>query len=501
MQYFSVLIAILSFGILNAASPNSRTNTILTGVIVNTGDITYSPKKEIKVEIYAPHLSSQVRRQKIPIQNDTFLFNLDITEPQIVTLTYLRRRLYFYLEPNDTLHISGDADNFLPSLSYSGKGAINNKIYQEYIKAFPEERNPFKMMQYRKGTVYYKVGVDLDADMRKYDGPAFKTRMDEELAKKTQQFELFKEKYGTPSEDFEQYLWAEINYGWAYNLLAYGHAHGFRHKVKEEFFFFLHKIPLLNERSLSNPKYQAFLTSYMNYLCMKETETGKEEDLYVSQYKAGTKKLKGRAKAYFLSNVLVRGFKKKKLKELVNQYQTFLSENPHEEFNQIVIDTYQQINRYSVGQTAPMFTLVDTLGRQVSLFDYKGKVVYLDFWASWCRPCLRKMLMLQDTKDALAGQEVVFIHISFDNDKAEWKKQIVANQFTGVHLLAPESTKSSVAKSYNIKALPEYFIIDGRGRFSSRPRRFDIVEIQKFLERLIPAQSKKMADPNGNGQH
>ena len=148
MQYFMVLIAVLSFGILGTAkeSQHVKTNATLSGVIVNTGEIVYSPKKELKIEIYTPHLNSQIQRYGIPIQGDTFHFNLDITEPQIVTLKYLRRKVYFYLEPNDTLHINGDADNFIPSLSYSGKAAINNKIYQEFIKEFPQERNQFKMM-------------------------------------------------------------------------------------------------------------------------------------------------------------------------------------------------------------------------------------------------------------------------------------------------------------------------------------------------------------------
>jgi thiol-disulfide isomerase/thioredoxin len=340
------------------------------------------------------------------------------------------------------------------------------------------------MMQYRKGTVYYKVGVDLDSDMRKKKPEDFKTQMDEEKVARVKAYEAFKAEFGKPSELFELYLWADINYTWAYNLLTYGHSHGFRHGVTPEFFFFVHDVPLMNDKAMGNPKYRDYLKAYMNYARMekfpdadeyfKQVDIANEEGLVEEPY------------AYFLSNLITRALNKHDNKDSVLvYYQDYLNTNNHEKYNQIVMDTYQEVSRYAAGQYAPNFSLKDTTGQLVNLDEYRGKTIYLDFWASWCRPCVTKLQLLQTLKDSLASNEnIVFIHISFDNKNIDWINKISDNKFTGIHLDAPESTKSTVAKQYDIKALPEYFIITPQGTFAQKPRRYDLVEIQEKLETI-----------------
>lgn len=484
ITYSLLLIAFLVFNTKIATA-----ETIIKGTIDNVGTIRFSPKKQIKFMLYTPHLSSQVTYEKLELEDSTFQVSLDISEPQIITMTYLRRRVYLYVEPFDTLQLSIDADNFPASLSFEGKAGINNKIFAAYSKQFPEEKNQFKMMQYRKGTVYYKVGVDLDSDMRKKKPEDFKVQMDEEKVERVNAYEGYKSKFGKPSELFELYLWADINYTWAYNLLTYGHSHGFRHGVTPEFFFFVHDVPLMNDKAMGNPKYREYLKAYMNYVCMEKFP---DEDGYFKQVDiAKTEGLRDEPYAFFLSNLIVRGLNKHENRDSVLiYYQDYLNINAYEKYNRIVMDTYQEVNRYAAGQYAPNFTLKDTTGKLVSLDEYRGKTIYLDFWASWCRPCVTKLQLLQTLKDSLAGNEdIVFIHISFDNKDVDWINKIKTNNFTGVHLDAPQSTKSTVAKKYDIKALPEYFIITPQGTFAQKPRRYDIVEIQEKLERLSGASA------------
>jgi thiol-disulfide isomerase/thioredoxin len=461
--------------------------TIIKGAIENIGTIQFSPKKQMKFMLYAPHLSNEVTYKKIDLEDSTFQVSLDISEPQIITLTYLRRQVYLYVEPFDTLQMSLDADNFPASLSFEGKAGINNKIFAAYSKKFPEEKNQFKMMQYRKGTLYYKVGVDLDGDMRKKRPEDFKAQMDKEKIERAKAYEAYKAEFGQPSELFELYLWADINYTWAYNLLTYGHSHGFRHGVTPEFFFFVHDVPLMNNKAMGNPKYRNYVKAYMNYVRMEKFP---DEDEYFKQVDiAKAEGLRDEPYAFFLSNLLVRGLRKHQNRDTVLvYYQDYLNINAYEKYNQIVMDTYQEVNRYAAGQYAPNFTLKDTTGNLVSLDEYRGKTIYLDFWASWCRPCVTKLQLLQTLKDSLAtNEDIVFIHISFDNKNEEWLKKIRNNNFTGLHLDAPESTKSDVAEQYNIKALPEYFIITPQGTFAQKPRRYDIVKIQEQLEKISGA--------------
>jgi thiol-disulfide isomerase/thioredoxin len=475
---------ILAFICLTLTALSAESTTVISGVVTNTGNIAYSPKKELKIELYTPHLSSQVIYKDITIENDSFQIDLEITEAQVIAIKYLRQKIYLYVEPYDTLQLLYDADNFPSSLSFLGKTGINNRIFAAFSEKFPEERNQFKMMQYRKGTVYYKVGVDLDSDMRRKSPKDFRQQMDDEQAAKTAAYKVYVEKFGKPSEDFEQYMWAEISYSWALTLLTYGHAHGYYNKVTPEFFFFIHNVPLMNKKAIGNPTYRKYVEAYLNYVCMDKYSGG--DEFFKQLEIAKDEKLVDEPLAYFTSNLLVRALKKHPNQDIVIQhYQAFLNDNKYEKYNRIVLDTYQEVTRYGAGQSAHNFTLKDTSGQMVSLSDFRGKTVYLDFWASWCRPCVRKLQVMQDVKDSLVNNEnIIFIHISFDNDHEEWTKMITEYGFTGIQLNAPESTKSEVAKLYNIKALPEYFIITPQGTFAQKPIRFDIVEIQDKLEML-----------------
>ena len=490
MRYILLGLVILIFG---TAQTKAEINTIVTGMMENTGEIKYSPKKMIKMEIYTPHLSNTVKYHKVAIKDGVFEFKIELTEPQIVTLKYLRRKLYLYLEPNDSLHIDADADDFFPSsIDFSGQAGVNNKIYQNFIKQFPEDKNSFRVMQYRKGTVYYKVGRDLDSDMRRKNHTLFEQQMDGDKDTRMLKYVELKDSYGKPSELFDQYMWAEINYGWAYYMLTYGHCFGFSHKAPPEFMFFHHKVPLQNDLSMGNGKYRKYLVAHINHEAMQLTEN--EDSLYLIQYDLAKEKLKGRPQAYVISNLLVRGFGKKKIELLLPQYQEFLKNNEFTEFNQVVIDKYQAVNRYSPGQRAPEFALIDTSGVSVSLSDFRGKVVYMDFWASWCRPCLEKMHKMKQVQMELNDPNLVFIHVTFDKDMEEWKSEINKNGFQGIHLQAPKGVKSTVAQHYNVKALPEYFIINTNGTFAAKPSRFQLDKIQATLKRLTPDMNNMVQD-------
>ncbi|RZK40433.1 MAG: TlpA family protein disulfide reductase, partial [Hymenobacter sp.] len=83
------------------------------------------------------------------------------------------------------------------------------------------------------------------------------------------------------------------------------------------------------------------------------------------------------------------------------------------------------------GQPGPDFRLMDTSGRAVALRDLRGKVVYLDFWYSGCRPCLAEAPAAAKLKQQFAGQEVVFVYISIETNVDGWRQAIEKNSLAG----------------------------------------------------------------------
>jgi peroxiredoxin len=141
------------------------------------------------------------------------------------------------------------------------------------------------------------------------------------------------------------------------------------------------------------------------------------------------------------------------------------------------------------GQPAPAFTLLNDQGKKVSLADFKGKVVYLDFWASWCAPCLAEAPASAQLRKHFEGQDVLFLCVSIDSREGAWQKSLAAHSLrsaSSVHLRDEGDWEAATAQSYLIKSVPNYFIIgrDGRLLHLNAPRPSDAMA-QTLLEQAL----------------
>jgi thiol-disulfide isomerase/thioredoxin len=139
------------------------------------------------------------------------------------------------------------------------------------------------------------------------------------------------------------------------------------------------------------------------------------------------------------------------------------------------------------GTAAPDFTLFDLNGNKVSLSDYKGKVVYLDFWATWCRACVEEIPHSKKLQEAFKDNpNIVFINISFDEDVDKWKKKVKSKKMSGIQLISPEGSQSKVMKDYQILYLPTFLLIDKNGLFVNKRAKSPSMEgIEEDLNKVI----------------
>ena len=95
-----------------------------------------------------------------------------------------------------------------------------------------------------------------------------------------------------------------------------------------------------------------------------------------------------------------------------HRWAEFLQDNPYPEYTEVVEEVVREASKIKPGQPAPDFTLDDLQGQSVSLSDFKGQAVFLDFWASWCGPCIEAVPHLEELKQQTRDQKVVFLNIS-----------------------------------------------------------------------------------------
>ncbi len=117
--------------------------------------------------------------------------------------------------------------------------------------------------------------------------------------------------------------------------------------------------------------------------------------------------------------------------------------------------------RIKTGAPAPNFTLRALDGRMVSLADYKGKVVFLNVWATWCPPCREEMPSMEKLYQGLKGQEFAILAVSIDVSGAKAVAPFMKEKrLSFPALLDPEGT---IPDLYGTTGVPESFIIDKKG--------------------------------------
>jgi thiol-disulfide isomerase/thioredoxin len=168
-------------------------------------------------------------------------------------------------------------------------------------------------------------------------------------------------------------------------------------------------------------------------------------------------------------------------------YNSFLQNNKLHEYDDKITDLYEKAVRVSPGVLAPSFVTTDRLGSQIQLSQFSGKVVYLNFWASWCASCIKKMNLLDDFSSEFDKEGVVLVNVSLDTDVLNWHNSIGENNFSGYHLLSQSAGNpdiKSIASIYSVEAVPQYFFINKDGTFAEKGYSNQLEDIRKRLTEL-----------------
>lgn len=130
----------------------------------------------------------------------------------------------------------------------------------------------------------------------------------------------------------------------------------------------------------------------------------------------------------------------------------------------LLLQELQVLEALKPGMPAPAFSARNEQGKLVQLADFKGKYVLIDFWASWCAPCVAAIPEMQKTYALYKDQQLEVLGVSLDDKEKNWKDAIARYKLTWPNISELKGWEGKISKSYNIRAIPQNVLIGQDGR-------------------------------------
>ena len=158
---------------------------------------------------------------------------------------------------------------------------------------------------------------------------------------------------------------------------------------------------------------------------------------------------------------------------------------PKSKHIKLLEEQIEKLKPLAYGQMAPDFTLPDLNKNQISLSEFRGKVILLDFWASWCKPCRIENSQLVKLYQKYAGFGFDILSISLDgiqrqkNPEKKWKQAIEEDNLSAwTHLSELTGWQTSVRELYNFNSIPHTVLIDQDGKIIGKNLKKSDLEIK-----------------------
>ena len=430
----------------------SKTNFHKFFTILTTLALTYS----LNV-IYSQDLSSYVRlsgeitnpnSDKITIRGNGYIKVIDVNTNGTFDDTLVIKQGNFtfydtkestamYLAPGYRLDISLDGKEFDETLKYSGIGEKPNNFNASYFLF--NEKNAIDSETYKK------------IENQEYFDYQLKTHAS--IMKLLNEYEIENENFLESQAD--KFRFQMLN-----NLITKLGEDYFAGKTKGIITQYLdtetNKIDFKDSVMFaSNNDYRYFLSSY--FVAGLTSGDLKTLELYNEELLEMQKKS--------ILTTLKRGISFYNMDKLDVYYQTYVKLAANDKGINRIKEKYDRIKNLKKGSPSPSFNYPDSSGKNISLESLKGKLVYVDVWATWCGPCKAQIPFLKQLEEKYREEDIAFVSLSIDQLKniSQWKDMIVDKKLEGIQIIADKAWRSKFVTDYVIEGIPRFILIDKDG--------------------------------------
>ncbi len=481
--HFPILITLfLCAGVILPMHGNPMQKTIISGVITNFEDPYDLPA--IELYNYMPFISEWNTYSQFIEKDGVFRFEFEQMHSRGIMIKF-KEMFSVYANPGDSIYINIDA-RMLSDTSET-KGFENKYIQIECAnQRFQDEYQEFTQAFYGEFNTHdsYLAQREAQKNLNHIDYTEY-------VKEQSRRHYAFLEDYiqsNQPLNDFQK--WAD---NWLYiseqrELLRYAWLHPKYNELDrtsfilpEEYFCFLEDLRHNDERLLNSQVYFGFLHElYMHlYRGFHQSDLSSEYD---SLYSAGNTTEANRLNLRYIIDrtdgfeqefLVSRFFSRLIYWKLPEVYDALYDPSlvGREDYNQVLTKEYAELQQLI---EKPVFAKDLNLHQSgIAMEDlvfntlpgrFPDKVIYVDFWAPWCGPCMAEMPHSKELQEQMKGQDIVFVFLASSCTETAWKATISQKQLSGEHFLLDDKEYSMLAGTFNIAGIPRYMIIDKKGQ-------------------------------------
>ena len=430
-------------------------------------------------------------QQYIFTSERNFKFNIDVEKNSIIELKYQKQQIILFVGKDDKIEMSFDGKDIHKSIVFKGNREVENDFLEKFYQKFKTDFS--SQIMFAKIT---EKPIDV-LEMGLFD------------AKKAQSdfYKSFPEQ-NKFSDEFKKYLENQIHWNYWYHILAYPVVRGNANTTQTQVISLpapilesLDDKKIQDESAMISSAYRNFLIYYVTYFNSKEHSFAKYSDMNKAmedKHHFAREHLPAKAYQFYLAYLLesqclacmpstIRNtFAALNITQNAEKYSALIKEKCGE----LMAKKDEEVVRKKE-DGKKWFKAVTPKGDTLSLADLKGKVVYLDFWASWCGPCRKEFpnsRILHEKLNEKQKKQVVFLYISIDEVEENWRKAMIEMKLdNGTNIHSVGGWDSNAAKFFKLQSIPRYMLMNKKGEIvnsdAKRPGDSEILnDILKLLE-------------------
>lgn len=450
--------------------------TILTGKIESVSD----PTIQFSYDTYS--LLEPTKRATIDIDSTgEFKLVLDLKNPIKGVLSFGRdmiqgrgfnKLISIYLEPGDDLYVTADVNvlkdtNIIQNtLIFSGK----NKQNSEFLNHFETAFNSYEQLKQNN----YAFIVRLNPN-------EYKKCADSILNTQLKYLEEYDQKADL-SPQLKEISIAEYKNLAAARKIVYPSSNKSYNQGKEvvlppNYYDFINTLHFSADIDHVGLPYLRFMNFYYQnkYNLEIENKQAKSYSSFLNE------ELTGRRKYILLAYSLSSNFN-------ADVYLQVSKNNPYKDIREKVRIKYHHMESMLPGRPSPDVIFWRTQDKSEKSDNFfKGKYIYIDFWATWCKPCIKEIPDLVKLKNEYKDFNIEFVSVSVDEDNSAWKEFVAKQKLTGVQFWVDGSNKKIYDKNFNITMIPRFVLIDDNGKIvnANAPRPSSGNDIRQLLNKEL----------------